>query len=159
MLKIGLTGGIGSGKSVVAEIFSVLGIPVFDADREAKKIMNEDAGLRKALITEFGEEAYTTAGLNRSFIAAIVFKDESKLAKLNAIVHPVTIAAANNWMNIQTSPYIIKEAALMFEAGSALHLDHIIGVSAPEAIAHTKSNATRKCFRRNCSSAHEQPDG
>ena len=132
MLKVGLTGGIGSGKSTIAKMFGVLGIPVFDADSSAKKIMNEDEELKKKIIELFGKEAYTENGLNRKFIATIVFNDAYKLAQLNAVVHPVTIAAAEEWMQQQTTPYSIKEAALMFESGAAAHLDYIIGVYAPQ---------------------------
>ena len=131
MLKIGLTGGIGSGKTTIAKMFTVLGIPVFDADSVAKKIMNEDEDLKKKVIELFGNEAYTVNGLNRKFIADIVFKDAHKLQQLNTIVHPVTIAAAAVWMNNQTTAYAIKEAALMFESGAYSHLDFIIGVHAP----------------------------
>ena len=132
MLKVGLTGGIGSGKSIVAEIFKVLGIPVFDADIEAKKVMQGDPVLKQQLIIEFGEETFTEGELNRPWLAAQVFNNVFKLDKLNALVHPATITAANNWMNAQSSPYVIKEAALLFEAGSAGNLDYIIGVAAPE---------------------------
>ena len=132
MLKIGLTGGIGSGKSTVAKIFNLLGIPVFDADAEAKKIMLLDAGLRKSIVAEFGEEAYSENELNRAYIANIVFNDPYRLEKLNAIVHPATVNAANIWMQNQTTSYVIKEAALMFEAGSTINLDFIIGVFSPK---------------------------
>ena len=132
MLYVGLTGGIGSGKSTVADIFKVLGVPVFFADEEAKKIMQQDAGLVARIQKEFGPHTYTNGQLNRKVLAEIVFSDPYKLARLNAIVHPVTIAAAEAWMTVQTTPYVIKEAALMFEAGSSLHLNHIIGVTAPE---------------------------
>lgn len=134
MLKIGLTGGIGSGKSTVAGIFNVLGIPVFDADSEAKKIMQTDEALSKAIQKEFGEHTYTVGKLNRTALANIVFGDPYRLAKLNAIVHPATIAAAVTWMKQQTTPYVIKEAALMFEAGSAAGLDYIVGVYAPRHV-------------------------
>lgn len=132
MLKIGLTGGMGSGKTTVSRIFSVLGIPVFYADDVAKQLMNEDEGLKKKIIQLFGENAYHDNELNRKFIAGIVFNDKFKLEQLNAVVHPVTIAAAANWINKQTSPYIIKEAALMFESAAAVHLDYVIGVYAPQ---------------------------
>lgn len=134
MLKIGLTGGIGSGKSTVAGIFKVLGIPVFDADLEAKKLMELDEEVREAVQKEFGEHTYTAGKLNRPVLAAIVFGDAYLLEKLNAIVHPATIAAAENWMKKQTAPYVIKEAALMFESGSAANLDYVIGVFAPKHI-------------------------
>lgn len=131
MLKVGLTGGIGSGKTIVAEIFKVLGIPVFNADSEAKNIMETNEQLKLDLINEFGNETYENGRLNRPFLAKIVFNDRYKLEKLNALVHPVTIAAADTWMHKQTTPYVVKEAALLFEAGSAVHLDYIVGVFAP----------------------------
>ncbi len=131
MLKIGLTGGVGSGKTTVSKIFASLGVPVFYADDIAKKIMNEDHLLKQEIINLFGEEAYTNT-LNRKHIAEIVFKDAFKLEQLNALIHPRTIAAANQWMQQQTTPYIIKEAALMFEAGAATNLDYVIGVYAPQ---------------------------
>ncbi|MGN6212782.1 dephospho-CoA kinase [Parafilimonas sp.] len=132
MLKIGLTGGMGSGKTTVSKIFSVLGIPVFYADEAAKTIMNENAALKEGIINLFGKEAYTNNILNRKYISGIVFNDKFKLEQLNALVHPVTIAAADEWANAQSSAYIIKEAALMFESPAAANLDYIIGVYAPQ---------------------------
>jgi dephospho-CoA kinase len=131
MLIIGLTGGIGSGKTTVAKIFEVLGIPVYYADEEAKRIMNEDETIRSKLIVLFGEETYINGKLNRSHIASIVFKDTKKLDQLNAIVHPVTIADSDRWMQSQNTLYAIKEAALIFESGSYKKLDYVIGVSSP----------------------------
>ncbi|SFQ10149.1 dephospho-CoA kinase [Parafilimonas terrae] len=132
MLKIGLTGGMGSGKTTVSKIFSVLGIPVFYADEAAKNIMNENAALKKGIINLFGKEAYVNNMLNRKYIADVVFNDKFKLDQLNALVHPVTIAAADEWANAQSSAYVIKEAALMFESPAAASLDYIIGVYAPQ---------------------------
>jgi dephospho-CoA kinase len=134
VLKIGLTGGIGSGKSIVAKIFSILGIPVFYADVAARNVMHEDALLKQKIKQIFGEAAYENDKLNRKYIADIVFNDPFKLEQLNAIVHPATIAAAQQWMLQQTTPYVIKEAALFFESGSAEGLDYIIGVYAPQHI-------------------------
>ena len=134
MLKVGLTGGIGSGKTTVSQIFSVLGIPVFYADDTAKAIMNEDENLKQNIIDLFGQEAYKENILNRKFIAEIVFKDAFKLEQLNALVHPVTIAAAENWMSKQKTAYVIKEAALMFESPAAANLDYVIGVYAPQVL-------------------------
>jgi dephospho-CoA kinase len=131
MLRIGLTGGIGSGKSTVAKIFAVLGIPVYYADAATRRLMNEDPDLVKEIIRHFGEKSYIDRKLNRPYIASIVFNDAEKLALLNAITHPATIADANKWIGQQTAPYIIKEAALIFESGSAEHLDAVIGVFAP----------------------------
>jgi dephospho-CoA kinase len=131
MLRIGLTGGIGSGKSTIAKIFEVLGIPVYYADAASRRLMNEDPELVKEIIRHFGDKSYIDGKLNRTYIASIVFNDAEKLALLNAITHPATIKDANQWIGKQTAPYIIKEAALIFESGSAEHLDSVIGVYAP----------------------------
>jgi dephospho-CoA kinase len=131
MLKIGLTGGIGSGKSTVAKIFNTLGIPVFDADSTAKSIMNENAELKLKIQQQFGEDTYKNGILDRAFLANIVFKDPYQLAILNSLVHPATIQAAEDWFQKQTAPYVIKEAALLFESGTAGNLDEVIGVYAP----------------------------
>lgn len=134
MLKIGVTGGIGSGKSTVSSIFKVLSIPVFDADSYAKNIMQTDAALKNAVIELFGDASYQNGQLNRKWIADIVFKDPAQLEKLNAIIHPATIKAGEDWASQQASPYTIKEAALFFESGSAEGMDYIIGVFAPQHI-------------------------
>ena len=134
MLRIGLTGGIGSGKSTVAAVFSVLGIPVFDADAVTKKLMEEDEALKVSIKNEFGEAAYSNNKLDRKYLASIVFNDAYKLEILNSITHPVVIKAAQIWMQQQTSPYTIKEAALMFESASAAGVDLIIGIFAPQHI-------------------------
>src|SRR6187401_2739191 len=131
VLKIGLTGGIGSGKSTVAQIFEVLGIPVYYADIAAKKIMNEDEGLRSAITNIFGEQAYSNNILDRKYISSIVFSDPVKLQQLNALVHPATKKDGEAWMEHQTSPYAIHEAALIFEAKVSERLDFVIGVSSP----------------------------
>lgn len=134
MLSIGLTGGIGSGKSIVAQIFSTLGVPVLDADVLAKKIMQENAAVKAQIMDAFGAESYNPQGLNRPYIANIVFKDPFQLQVLNAIVHPATIDAGKKWAAQQDGPYTIKEAALFFESGSAEGMDFIIGVYAPDAL-------------------------
>lgn len=130
-LRAGITGGMGSGKSTVASIFATLGIPVYQADDAAKRLMNEDPVLQETLRKHFGEDVYTNGQLNRSFLAATVFNDNKKLALLNSIVHPATIADGEKWMQQQVAPYAIKEAAIIFESGSQRYLDYIIGVSAP----------------------------
>jgi dephospho-CoA kinase len=130
-LRVGLTGGIGSGKSVVAKVFETLGVPVYYADEAAKRVMSENAGLRKDLVMYFGEEAYVNNDLNRKFISAQVFNNPEKLKVLNSLVHPVTLADADEWISLQTAPYVIKEAALIFESDAWKHLDKFIGVSAP----------------------------
>ncbi len=131
MLKIGLTGGMGSGKSTVAKIFETLNIPVYYADKEAKQLMNVNAELKQKLIEIFGAEIYIGSELNRTILANIVFNDKEKLEKLNAIIHPASINAAAEWMKNQTAPYVIKEAAMLFEAGADKQLDFVIGVSSP----------------------------
>ena len=131
MLRVGLTGGIGSGKSTIAKIFEVLGIPVYYADDAAKHIMNTDAELREKIIAAFGAESYVNNELNRPYIASIVFNNTEKLDLLNSLTHPATIRDAQRWMQQQTAPYVIKEAALIFESGSAENLDYVIGVFSP----------------------------
>lgn len=132
VLRIGLTGGIGSGKTTVANIFRVLDVPVFDADTEAKQIMETNHGLQKMIIEKFGPSSYIDGQLNRQYLSSIVFNDPFQLELLNSLVHPFTIAAAELWAGKQETPYIVKEAALFFEAGSAAGLDYMIGVYSPQ---------------------------
>lgn len=134
MLRIGLTGGIGSGKSTVARIFETLGIPVYYADDAAKRLMNTDEELKAAIIRNFGTDCYTKGELNPKYLASIVFNDKEKLDLLNSLTHPATIRDAEKWIAEQNSPYIIKEAALLFESGAAEHTDRVIGVYAPQEI-------------------------
>jgi dephospho-CoA kinase len=133
-LKVGLTGGIGSGKSVVARIFEVLGIPVYYADEAARDLQNNDPVLRQQIIGLFGQGAYSEGQLDRKYISQLVFADSKKLEELNALVHPATIRDAAEWLARQDSPYAIKEAALIFESGSQRDLDFVIGVTAPESL-------------------------
>ncbi len=134
MLKIGLTGGIGSGKTTVAQIFEVLAIPVYYADQAAKDLMNQDPDLKQQIISRFGESVYKGGKLDRSYLGGVVFADAEKLALLNELVHPVTLRHAATWMDQQQTAYAIKEAALIIEAGLEKFFDFIIGVSAPESI-------------------------
>jgi len=134
MLRIGLTGGIGSGKSTVAKIFEVLGIPVYYADDEARKLMNENENLKQQIIKLFGAESYIDGKLNRKHISSLVFNNKEKLAVLNSITHPAVIHHGEEWMRKQNAPYAIHEAALIFESGSNKNLDYVIGVSAPESL-------------------------
>ncbi|MEK0422497.1 MAG: hypothetical protein RLZ95_407 [Bacteroidota bacterium] len=140
---IGLTGGIGSGKSTIAKVFANLGIPVFDADATAKHIMNTSPVIKEKLIETFGNQVYVQQNeknkeneyvLNRAYLSQIVFSDHFKLEQLNAIVHPITIQTALDWAKHQTTPYVIKEAALFFESGSTFGVSKIIGVSAPKSL-------------------------
>jgi dephospho-CoA kinase len=149
MLKIGITGGIGAGKSTVASIFKVLGVPVFDADAAAKNLLNSDPMLREQIAATFGSETYKNGLLDKKYLAALVFNKPEQLAKLNALVHPVTIAASEKWASHFTNhPYILKEAALLFEAGTNVGLDYIIGVTAPEELriarVRARDHATRE---------------
>lgn len=134
MLRVGITGGIGSGKSTVARVFEVLGIPVYNADTAARQLMNEDDTLRQAIRQHFGEDSYKDGILNRSYLAARVFDNPEKLALLNSLTHPATIRHAEEWMQRQQAPYTLKEAALIFESGSSAQLDFVIGVYAPQAL-------------------------
>ncbi len=131
MLKIGLTGGIGSGKSTVAKVFEVLGIPVYYADDAAKRLMNGDEELKEKIQLQFGNEVYKNGKLDKKHLADIVFTSPEKLALLNALVHPATLKDADKWMRNQETPYAIKEAALIFESGAHEQLDYVIGVKAP----------------------------
>ncbi|WP_254527951.1 MULTISPECIES: dephospho-CoA kinase [unclassified Sphingobacterium] len=131
-LKIGITGGIGVGKSVVTKIFKILGIPTYDADREAKDIMVKNDAVRQSLMKTFGKEVYFEDGsLNREWLGKRVFGDAEELKKLNAIVHPAVIKDGEDWAAAQTSIYSVKEAALLFESGSYKALDFTILVVSP----------------------------
>jgi dephospho-CoA kinase len=131
MLRVGLTGGIGSGKTTIAKIFELLNVPVYYADEASKRLYHTDKALIANIKKHFGEDIYIREQLNRSKLAAIVFNDPDKLELLNQLVHPPTLRDAEGWMKKQKAPYVIKEAALLFESGSASDLDYIIGVQAP----------------------------
>lgn len=134
MKVVGLTGGIGSGKSTIARLFAALGIAVYDSDTEAKKLINTSAEIKKRIVEVFGAEAYAEGVYNRAYMADIVFRNPDKLAVLNSIVHPVLADDFNQWVALQTSPYVIKEAAILFESGSYKNCDFIITVTAPETL-------------------------
>ena len=131
---IGLTGGIGAGKTMVAKIFENLGVPVFNADETAKQLMQTSPAIKTALIQQFGEKVYENGVLQKAYLSSIVFSDAHQLALLNSIVHPITIQAAWDWAKIQTAPYVIKEAALLFESNAVEGLDFVIGVTAPSSL-------------------------
>lgn len=135
MLRIGITGGIGSGKSIVCRLFQALGVPVYDADSRARWVMENDAVLRTQLLKAFGPETYSAQGqLNRSLLARTVFPNPAQLARLNALVHPRVGEDFERWAQAQEAigfPYLLKEAALLYESGSYRQLDRIIVVSAP----------------------------
>ena len=131
MLKIGITGGIGAGKSVICKVFKTLNIPVYDADSRAKSLMIHDAEVKAKIIASFGESSYDESGeLNRAFLAAKVFNNDDEIKKINAIVHPAVANDFQIWFSKQDAPYVIKEAALLIESGSYKDLDKIILVKA-----------------------------
>ena len=133
MLKIGITGGIGVGKTVVTRVFALLGIPVYDSDARAKWVMRHDEVLRQELIAAYGAEAFTTAGeLNRSYLASIVFNNPERLEQLNGLVHPYVRQDFTKWAASHADkPYVLKEAALMYESEAWKQMDQIITVFAP----------------------------
>ncbi|MFM8850309.1 MAG: dephospho-CoA kinase [Cytophagales bacterium] len=139
-LQIGITGGIGSGKSLVCKIFSCLGIPVYDADSRAKSIMTTDGIVMEQIKTEFGSLSYNSDGtLNRSYLSQTVFNDAAKLKKLNELVHPRVALDAQQWVAThRDQKYVLREAALLFESGSYQLMDKIVVVTAPETLRVTR---------------------
>lgn len=133
-MKIGITGGIGSGKTFICQLFKALAVPVYNADDEAKKLMNTDLRIRESLIAAFGEATYKDGMLDRAFLAQQIFSDKEKLELVNGIVHPIVIQAAKDWAEQQKARYSLKEAALLFESGSYKDLDYTILVTAPLSI-------------------------
>lgn len=131
MIRVGLTGGIGSGKSTAVAIFKAFDIPVFDSDSEAKKFLFEDS-VKVKLLTYFGEKIFTEGEVNRKALAAIVFTDKKALTFLNSLIHPLVRQAINNWfLNHQNYSYSVLEAAVLFEYGFYKQVDKIIVVKAP----------------------------
>lgn len=139
MLKVGITGGIGSGKSTVCQVFNTLGIPVFYADDAAKYLMNNDTQLINSIKQLFGDTVYKDGLLDNAALSSIVFQHPDKLQQLNALVHPATIQYGKDWITRQTAPYIVKEAAIFFESGSYKDMDVMIGVSAPLELRITRA--------------------
>lgn len=134
MIEVVLTGGIGSGKTTVAKVFKDIGIPVYIADDEAKKLMLRSKIIRRKLIHLFGNEAYTEEGLNKPYLSKAIFNDKSLLQKMNAIVHPKVGKHYKKWLLKQKSLYTIKEAAIVFENGTYKNYNFIITVTAPKTI-------------------------
>lgn len=134
MYKIGITGGIGSGKSTVCRMFCEHGIAVYDSDSRAKKLMQESGAIRQQLIEVFGEECYNAEGLNRPYLARCVFGDKDALQRLNSIVHPAVRADFRRWADEQQSAYVILESAILFEAGFETEVDSTLAVLAPKSM-------------------------
>ncbi len=131
---VGLTGGIGSGKSTIAKLFKELGVPVYDSDKEAKNLMNTSKPIRDSLIKLLGKKAYKGKVLNRDYISSKVFKDDNLLSQLNAIVHPKVKKNFKDWCAEQDAPYVIQETALIFENKAQDNYDKIILVTAPVSV-------------------------
>lgn len=148
MMKVGITGGIGSGKSTVCRLFAQRGIAVYDSDSEAKRLMSDNADLRSAVIARFGAETYPDGVLDRARLAACVFSDARALADLNALVHPVVIRDFEAWAGLQEGPYVILESAILFEAGLQGAVDRSIAVLAPVVL-----RIQRACRRDGCDEA------
>ena len=144
MIKLGVTGGIGSGKTSVCKVFGTLGIPVFSADDEAKRIMETDAEIIVKLNEIAGKDLYVGGSLNRAELARIIFNSRSMLETVNAIVHPAVFSRFCEWAKNQNTPYIIMEAAILFESGGAKMVDRIVTVTAPveERIARVVSRSS-----------------
>lgn len=133
MITVGITGGIGSGKSLVCDIFRSLSVPVFYSDVEAKESYS-DPSVRESVIELFSCEVYRGGQLNKEFLSEIVFNDKDKLLKLNGIIHPAVARRFNAWKARQKAPYVLKEAAILFESGAYMTCDKVIVVSAPKEL-------------------------
>ena len=147
MLKVGVTGGIGSGKTVVCRVFRTLGIPVLSADDAARYLMENDTTLVQSIQWLLGDDVYRDGKLDREKVSAIIFNEPAKLAKLNEIVHPATISYADAWMERQQAPYVIKEAVIFFESGSFKDIEIMIGVYAPKELRIRRAMARNKASR------------
>ncbi|MBR4964445.1 MAG: dephospho-CoA kinase [Alistipes sp.] len=134
MYKVGITGGIGSGKSYVCDMLRERGVAIYNSDIRAKQLMNSSSAIREALVANFGDECYTSEGLNREFLASVVFSDSERLNALNGIVHPAVIADFNSWAEEQEGSYVVLESAILFEAGLEGSVDVVVAVMAPESL-------------------------
>ncbi len=162
MLKVGITGGIGSGKSTVCQVFATLGIPVFYADDAAKYLMDNDGFLIDRIKQIFGEDIYQNNKLDKIKVASIVFKEPEKLHQLNALVHPATIDYGKQWIEKQRNKYIIKEAAIFFESGSYKEMNIMVGVYAPPELrirrAMEPTNNSRESIMQRIASQMDEDE-
>lgn len=147
MFKVGITGGIGSGKSTVCRLFAARGVAIYDTDAAAKRLMGEDEALKRAIIDRFGAESYTAEGLNRPYLAAQIFGNEEAREALNSLVHPAVTADFERWAEEQAGDYVVLESAILYEAGLDKYLDRVVAVLAPRALrlerAMKRDGATR----------------
>lgn len=134
MIRVGVTGGIGSGKSTVCRLFARKGAAVYDSDSAAKRLMEEDASLRAAIAGRFGAEAYRGGRLDRAYLAGIVFRDSGAIADLNALVHPVVRRDFTEWTARQQGDYVVLESAILFDAGLEGWVDRTVAVLAPREL-------------------------
>jgi len=148
MIKVGVTGGIGSGKSLICKVFEKIGTPVFYADAEAKRILNEDLWVKRRISEKFGSGIYDENGINKANLAHIVFNDNEALDTINNIIHPLVRQKFEHWLNQQHAHYAIEEAAILVETGAHLALDYTILVYAPKELriarAMERDNKSRK---------------
>lgn len=165
MYKVGLTGGIGSGKSKVAEFLRDREVAIYDSDSRAKELMMSNEALRESLIAEFGQECYTADGINRAWLAQRVFNNEAELARLNAIVHPAVMRDFAEWAEAQEGNYVVLESAILLEAGLENHVDVVVAVMAPKELrlerAMLRDGASREQIEermRNQMSDEERTD-
>ena len=134
MIVLGITGGIGSGKTTVSSMFSSIGVPVYNSDTEAKKIMESSEYVKAKICLKFGDRAYVNGNLNKNFISEKIFKDKSLLKEINNIVHPEVYSHFNEWQSSQNSLYVVKEVAILFELKTENQFNFILTVTAPEEI-------------------------
>jgi dephospho-CoA kinase len=141
-MKLGITGGIGSGKTSVCKVFNVLGIPVFSADPEARKIMDNDRNIKREINEIVGKNIYHGGQLNRMELASLIFNNRDILEKVNSLVHPIVFEHFNRWAEKQTTPYVIMEAAILFESGASKLVDRVATIVAP--VEERISRVTRR---------------
>ena len=147
MIKVGITGGIGSGKSTVCRLFAACGVPVYDSDSQAKRLMEEDPALRARLAARFGDDIYADGHLHRKLLAGRVFADPAELAALNALVHPAVMEDFERWCEGHSgADYVILESAILFDAGLEGYVDRTIAVTAPVEL-----RIARTCLRDSAS--------
>lgn len=147
MIKVGITGGIGSGKSTVCRLFAERGVAVYDSDAAAKRLMEEDSALRQQLIERFGAQTFSGEALNRAYLGAVVFRDSQALADLNALVHPAVMRDFERWAAHQKGNYVLMESAILFEAGLEGYFDRTIAVLAPRELRIERAMHRDHCDR------------